>query len=444
MTKRQFLTLLVTIIGSGIVLLDGTVVNLALPALNHDMHANFSDLQWVVDGYLLSLSSLILLGGSLGDILGRKRVYITGLIGFGVVSALCGLAGDPLTLILLRILQGVFGALVVPGGLAIIRSNFPVKSEGKAIGTWAAWSGIATVIGPFVGGYLIDTYSWRWIFFLNVPFVVVCVALAVKNIRESQAAAGRRIDYLGALLALLFLASLTFGLIEGPARHWDALSLGAVAAGVALLGAFIAAEARKRDPMVPLRLFASRNFTAANIMTFAMYGALSGFFFAYVIYLQTALHYSSLAAGLSSLPVTFFILAFSGRIGGLASKYGARLFMTVGPLLAAAGMVWLLQLHEGSSYIFGVLPGITLFGAGMCILVAPLTVTVMTSVHEHDSGIASGINNAVSRAAGLIVIALLGVLGGNNYRFSVALCAGLAAFAGVISFILVQSSARRV
>lgn len=440
MTKRQTLALLATIIGSGVALLDGTVVNLALPALNKDLGTSFSGLQWVVDGYLLSLSALMLLGGSLGDILGRKKVYLVGLVGFGVSSVMCGLAPNITFLIIARILQGVCGALVVPGALAIINTNFQPQQRGKAIGIWAAWSGIAAAIGPLLGGYIIDTFSWRWVFFINIPFILACLALAIPNIKESVVAAVRRIDFLGGAVAVLFLGAITFGLIEGPARHWDALSVGSIATGLIFGALFIVVESRLRDPMVPLRLFGSRNFTGANIMTFAMYGALGGFFFALVIYLQSTLHYSSLQAGATLIPVTLILLLFSGKMGALTTKFGPRLFMTVGPFIAALGMLLLLPLSPGANYLLQVLPGILLFAAGLCIVVTPLTVTVMSSVANERSGIASGINNAVSRAAGLIMVALLGIVGAQDmYWFSVLLCVGLTVAAGAVSFFLIEN-----
>lgn len=438
MNRRKFWTLIVTIIGSGIVLLDGSVTNLALPALSRELGASFSQLQWVVDGYLLSLSALILLGGSLGDILGRRKVYVVGLVGFGVTSVMCGLAPNAELLIAARIMQGIFGALVVPGGLAIINTNFAPGERGRAIGMWSAWSGIAAAIAPLLGGVLIDVLSWRWIFFINVPFVVLCVYLALRHINESALGHGRRIDYGGALLAAGFLAALTYGLIEGPVRNWDSVSTGALVCSALLLVAFIITENRVRDPMVSLKLFASRNFSGANLMTFAMYGALSGFFFALVIYLQNVLQYSSTMAGLTLLPVSVLLLLFSGKIGGLVGRYGARLFMTAGPILCAVAMLLLAGLAPGADFWLQVLPAVILFGIGLVLLVAPLTLTVMNAVRDEESGIASGINNAVSRAAGLVVIALLGLFGANAYQASVLLCAGLAVGAGVVSFIMIR------
>ena len=439
MTRRQFLTLLATIIGSGIVILDGTVVNIALPAIADDLGASFSDLQWVIDGYLLSLSSLILLGGSLGDIYGRKKIYIIGLIGFGITSVLCGLAPSSTTLIAARVFQGVFGALLVPGALAIINTNFRSDQRGQAIGRWAAWSGITTAIGPPLGGYLVDTASWRWIFFINVPLIFACLYLAIPYIEESKNEERRTLDYVGAFLAMFSLTGIIFGLIEGPARNWNFVTIAPLAAGIGLFAFFLIFEWRKRDPMLNLRLFSSANFASANISTFAMYGALSGFFFALVIYLQTELGYSGTAAGVSLLPVTFLLLALSGKVGKLTGKYGPRFFMTTGPIVSGIGMLYLLNLAKDSSYVLGLLPGVVLFGLGLALTVAPLTITVMASVQKEDSGIASGINNAVARVAGLIVIALLGIFGaGQSFTFAVILSSALAFSAGALSYLLVR------
>ncbi len=443
MTRRQYLALVATIIGSGIVILDGTVVNLALPTISRVFHAPFSDLQWIIDAYLLSLSALILLGGSLGDVLGRKKVYMVGLAGFGVVSVLCGLSPNMPTLIIMRVLQGVFGALLVPGGLAIINTNFPKDMRSGAIGRWAAWTSIAVAIGPPLGGYIVDHYSWRWIFFINVPLVIACFYLTKVYVNETKDGLTRRIDYAGAGLAISGLAGIIYGLIEGPSNHWHVSSVLPLLAGLILFVSFLYYESRTPDPMVKLDLFGSANFTSANITTFAMYGSLSGFLFALVIYLQQTVGFSGTKAGFSLLPITFLLFLLSSRTGKLAGKWGPKIFMSLGPIVAGAGMLSLLTLKRGDAYLTHVFPGVVLFGLGLAILVAPLTVTIMSSVPETQSGIASAINNAVSRVAGLVVVALLGIFGAAHaYRFTLVLCSSLAVLAGILSFILIHNPTR--
>lgn len=439
MRARQ-LTLIAAIIGSGMAFLDGTVVNLALPSIGHDFRTGFASLQWIADGYLLSLSALILLGGSLGDIFGRKKSYLLGLVGFVVSSLLCGLAPNIDLLIGFRIAQGAFGALMVPGALAIINTNFPKAERGGAIGQWAAWSGAFTAIGPLVGGYLIDAGSWRWVFFINLPLGLICGLLAVIGVKESHNKRTRQVDYYGAGLAVVSLSGLTYGLIEGPVNHWKVSAMLPLLGGILLLLGFIVYESRRRDPMVNLRLFRSSNFAGANLMTLAMYGALAAFMFSLVIYLQTKMDYSSLKAGLSLLPVTILLLLFSKQIGKLAYKIGPRLFMTLGPAIAAIGIILLFNFRPGSSYVWYLLPSTTLFGIGMVLLVAPLTTTVMMSVKESDSGIASAINNAIARIAGLIAIAILGLAGpADVFRFSLVVSSALAFSAAIFSYAIIRN-----
>lgn len=440
MTRKQALTLTATIIGSGVVILDGSVVNLALPHIAADLHVGFASLQWIVDGYLLTLSALILLGGSLGDIFGQRRVYFTGLIGFGLVSLLCGLAPSSEWLIGLRIVQGVFGALLVPSGLAIINTNFPTGERAAAIGKWTALTAIVVALGPLLGGVMVDIASWRWIFFINVPLVITTLVMAQMGMLRKTGDHSRRLDSGGAVLAMLGLGGLTYGLIQGPVSHWAPQDVFAAVAGLAVIILFGWYESRQSDPMLKLDLFKSKNFLAANITTFAQYGALGGFLFAFVIYLQAEAGYSALAAGASLLPITVCIFLFSARVGKWSGIHGPRLPMTAGPLLVASGILALGFIGSSAPYVTAVLPGVTLFALGMALTVAPLTITVMGSVTKGDSGIASGINNAVTRVAGLIVVALLGLFGSaNSYHFAVVLCATLAVIAGVVSYALVRN-----
>jgi EmrB/QacA subfamily drug resistance transporter len=412
MTKREKFTLIAAILGSGIVFLDGTVVNIALPAIAHGLHTDYSGLQWVVDAYLLTLSAMILFGGSLGDLFGQKRIFTIGLIGFGAASLLCGIASNITILTIARLLQGALGALLVPSSLAVINTTFDRERRPHAIGIWTAYGGIFTAIGPLIGGVLI-ALSWRWIFLLNIPLILACFYAINQGVTDPshEQNSGRRLDTAGGLLAVIALGGITYGLIEGPAHGWTSLSVGSIAVALAALIAFLVYEHRHHDPMVPFGLFRSRNFTGANLATLAMYAALNGALVSVILYLQTALHYSPLAAGLSFLPVTLLMFLISSKMGALTAKYGARLFMTIGPLMAAVGFLMMLRITpEHHNYFSDLLPAVITFGLGLSITVAPLTATVMGSVQEHNSGIASGINNAAARIAGLLMIAALGVV----------------------------------
>ena len=415
-------------------ILDGTVVTLALP----HMTSNLSEQQRIVNAYTLSMSSLILLGGSLGDIFGRKRVYLTGLVGFGLGSLLCALAPSVSWLIAFRLVQGVAAALLVPGALAIINSTFPSKERSHAIGRWTSWTSLAVLAAPVIGGVILASFGWRWIFLINLPLVVACFALGVRAIDESRDTTPRRVDVVGAILGAATLSLLSYGLIEGPSRGWPLSVIASVVASVITAIMFVAWEKKARDPMVKLSLFHTRNFTGSNLMTFLMYGALGGMSFALTIYLQQALGYSALAAGMTMIPASVLLMLFSGRVGRLAGIYGARLFMTVGPMVAGLGIAWLYFVQPGSVFMISILPGILLFGIGLTLLVAPLTATVMASVRDEDSGIASAINNAVARSAGLIIVAVLGVFGAANaFHFGMILCAGLAIAAGIVSYVYI-------
>lgn len=439
MTRQQKLALATVIISSSVAVLDGSVVNLALPKIAADLHTNFATLQWIMDGYLLSLSALILLGGTLGDIYGRKRIYMIGLVGFGISSLLCAVVPNATGLVIMRIIQGIFGALLIPGALAIINTNFSQALRGPAFGLWTAWSAAATAIGPLLGGYIIDVSSWRWIFLINVPLVLLSAFLGTDNITESKDPAVRRVDWLGAILAVVSLGGITYGLIEGPGQAWSAIPVGAIVIGAVAGIIFLWCQSRIATPMLDLSLFRSRNFTIANISTFAMYGALSGFIFSLLIYLQTTVGFSSLQAGFATLPVSLFLVALSQRMGAWSGKYGPRLFMGVGPILVGVGVLMLLPLHAGSTYLLEVLPGMCVFSLGMATTVAPLTTTVMASAAKEHSGIASAVNNAVSRVAGLVIIALLGLFTVNLYQSAIFLCGILAIVAGTISLLYIQN-----
>lgn len=428
---RKRWTLVASILGLSIVIIDGTVVGIALPEIREDLGASLADQQWILDGYLLPLAALMLLGGALGDLYGRRRLFVIGLVGFAVTSLLCGLAQDPGQLIAARALQGVTGALLIPGTLSLITATFARAERGRAIGSWAAWSGLAGALAPLVGGLLIDTLSWRWIFFLNVPVIAVTLvvtALAVSESRDESRA--RRLDVPGALLAALGLGGVTFALIEGRGLGWDSpVTLGAAGGGLAALVAFLWVEHRSSHALLPLEYFRSGNFAWANVATLLVYSALSGVFFVLPLFLQGTGGYTALAAGASLLPVTALLLAFSSRIGGLADRLGPRWFMPAGPAVAAVGLLLLLRVGAEADYLTTLLPAITVFGLGLTITVSPLTTTVMNAVEESHAGVASAVNNAMSRVAGLLGIAVLGVLVAVSFgnRVDDAAAAGLGA-----------------
>jgi EmrB/QacA subfamily drug resistance transporter len=400
--------LLASILGSGIVFLDGTVVNVALPAIRAGLHGDLADQQWVVEAYLLTLSALLLVGGSLGDLRGRRRIMMEGLAGFGACSLLCALAPSSPLLIAARALQGIAGALLVPSSLALIMDSYPSGHErGAAIGTWTAWTGMATVIGPLGGGWLIQAASWRWIFAINLLPVAVCLWL-LSRIPESPRT-GRHIDVTGAGLAMLGLAGPVFALIEQTTYGWgDPRVAVPLVVGVILLGGLIVWERRTPEPMLPLSLFRARNFSVGNVTTFSLYGGLSIATFFLVLYIQQVGGYTPLEAGLALLPITLVMFTLSRRWGALAERIGPRPFMGIGPLVAGVGLLLETRVGAHATYLTTVLPGLLVFALGLSATVAPLTTTVLGAVDPGHSGVASGVNNAISRMAGLIAIAALG------------------------------------
>ncbi|HWY90746.1 MAG TPA: DHA2 family efflux MFS transporter permease subunit [Solirubrobacteraceae bacterium] len=409
---RKRWTLVACIMGSGIVLLDGTVVNVALPTIQRALGGGLAAQQWVINGYLLTLGSLILIGGSLGDLYGERRVFTIGVLGFGAFSLMCAAAPSIGVLVAARALQGVAGALLVPSSLAVIVNTFSESERGAAIGSWTAWGAIAGVLGPLLGGELLAIGSWRWLFLINVPLVAGCVALILLAIPASapRERGARRVDYAGATLCALGLGGPVFALIEQPRLGWGSPAVTVpLIAGVALLVAFIAYEARARDPMLPLSLFRRRNFSAGNVETFAMYAGLAILFFFLVLFLQQVGGYTPLKSGLATLPVTVVMFVLSRRFGALADKYGPRLLMGAGPLLAAAGLLLFQRVGVRADYVSEVLPPLLVFSLGLSMTVAPLTAAVLAG-SEHQAGIASGVNNAIARVAGLLGTASVGAV----------------------------------
>ncbi|WP_173036894.1 DHA2 family efflux MFS transporter permease subunit [Phytohabitans flavus] len=444
--------LLATVLGSGLTFLDATVVNIALPRIGDDFGAGAAALQWTVNGYTLSLAALILLGGSLGDRFGRRRIFVVGIAWFAVASLLCGLAPNVETLIAARVLQGIGGALLTPGSLAILEASFEADDRAKAIGAWSGMAGVAGAIGPFLGGWLVEAASWRLVFLINVPLAALVIFVALRHVPESSnpaavlSAAGssafaalRGFDVAGLLTGAAGLAGLTYGFTawaaEGPGSP---AVLAALAVGVGGIAAFVVVEHRSSRPMLPLELFRIRPFTAANLVTFAVYAALGGVFFLVVLNLQVVSGYSPLAAGTALLPVTALMLVLSARAGALGQRIGPRIPMTVGPLVCAGALLLLARVGAGAGYLVDVLPAAILLGLGLSLTVAPLTATALGSVPERNAGIASGVNNAVARAAGLLAVATLPLAAGIGtgsltdagdlapvYRNSMLICAGL-------------------
>jgi EmrB/QacA subfamily drug resistance transporter len=460
MSGHQRLTLLAAILGSALATIDGTIVNVALPAIEEDLGGGLPAQQWVSNAYLLTLGSLILIGGSLGDIYGERRVFAIGVAAFGVLSIACALAPTIEVLIGARALQGAAGALVTPSSLAIIVGAFGPTERGAAIGSWTAWGGIAAIVGPLAGGLIVDQFSWRWIFALNVPLVLVTLALIRVAVPRTTRSTSRRVDFLGAALCALGLGGVVFALIEQPNRGWSSPAiLVPLIGGVVALAAFLAYERRAAEPMLELELFSRRNFAIGNLETLAMYAGLAILFFFLVIYLQQVAGYSALKAGLTTLPVTVVMFALSRRFGALADRYGPRVFMGAGPLISAVGILLLLRVDMDTSFLTDLLPALLVFALGLSLTVAPLTATVLADADESDAGIASAINNAVARVAGLIGVAVVGVvvastLVGDTFAANdesvrafhqvVVICAALVAAGGVVGAIGITNPRRTV
>ncbi|MEU6403817.1 MFS transporter [Streptomyces sp. NPDC046985] len=445
--------LLTTVLGSSMALLDSTVVNVALPRIGRDLNADLAALQWTVNAYMLTLAGLILLGGSLGDRYGRRKIFLLGVVWFAAASLLCGLAQDTTVLIGARALQGVGGALLTPGSLALIQASFHPDDRARAVGLWSGFGGIGAAVGPFVGGWLVAGPGWRWVFLLNVPLALVCVPVALRHVPESADGGGHgRFDVLGAALGALALALVTYALIEG--RTASPAVVVAAAAGVAAGAAFVWVEKHRPDPMMPLDVFASRQFTAVNLVTLCVYAAFGGFFFLTALQLQVVAGYSPLRAGTALLPTTLLMLLFSARSGALADRIGPRVPLTVGPLLCAAAMLLMLRVGKDAHYLTDVLPALLVMGAGMVTLVAPLTATVLASVDTSRAGLASGVNNAAARAAGLIAVAALPLLAGMGpdayrsadafdaaFRRAMPICAAALVVGSVLAFAAVSRPA---
>ena len=444
MTRAQRLVLLVSILASFVAFLDGSIVNVALPAITQELGGGLITQQWVVDAYLITLGSLILLAGSLSDLFGRRRILTAGLIGFVAASLLCAVAPTAFILIVARGLQGLAGALLVPSSLALIMSSFSGSAQGKAIGSWTAWTGISFVVGPLLGGFLVDSVSWRLVFAINVVPVALCLWL-LRFMEKSERPKAARVDLLGAALCSLGLGGSVFALIEQPRYGWaSAHILTPLIGGLVSLALFLWHESRTASAMLPLSLFRVRNFSVGNVATIGIYGGLSIATFLIVIYLQQVSGYSAFAAGIALLPITIIMFFLSSRFGTLAGKHGPRLFMTVGPLLVGAGFLMMLGVSEDVRYWTQLFPGIVVFGVGMSMTVAPLTSAVLGDIASTRAGIASAVNNAVARIAGLITIAFAGVIVGDHvtlqgFRRTIMITAALVIAGGIVSWLGIRN-----
>jgi EmrB/QacA subfamily drug resistance transporter len=443
--------------GSSITLLDSTVVGIALPSIGRDFHGDVSTLQWVVTGYALTLAAFLLLGGSLGDRYGRRRIFSVGVAWFAVASALCGLAPSAGLLIGARVLQGVGGALLSPASLAIMQASFRPQDRARAIGAWTGLGGVASAAGPLVGGYLLAVGSWRWVFFINVPVAAAVLMITARHVPESRdPTATGRIDTTGTALAVFFLASLTYGLIEAPTRGWSSPEVVACLAVAAVTApAFFYVEHRRAHPMLPLELFRSRQFSGANGVTFAVYGSLGGALFLLPVELQIVKGYSPLESGLALLPLTLVMLTLSARSGALSARIGPRLQMTVGPVIVGAGLALLTRATNPGSYWTQVFPAVLVFAVGLAVTVAPLTSAAMGAAPVEHSGVASAVNNVVARAASLLAVAILPLLAGltgaaaldsatlaSGFRTAMLISGGVCAGGGLLAALTIRNPAR--
>src|SRR6476660_5009029 len=456
-TARGRWVVAATVLGSGMAALDATVVGIALPAIGRDFHVGIASLQWVVNAYTLTLAGLLLLGGTLGDSYGRRKVFVIGVVWFALASLLCGVAPNIEVLIAARALQGVGGALLTPSSLAILQASFAEADRMAAIGAWSGLGGVATAIGPFLGGWLIDAVSWRLVFFINLPLAAVVIAISARHVPESKAPGPvPRLDYRGALTISGALAGITYGLIAASANGWTSVSvLVPLGVGLLLLGLFILVEARESEPMLPLGIFKSRQFSAANAVTFVVYAALGGLLFLVPTVLQVVHGYEPIWAGTALLPVTFIMLALSSRSGALAARIGPRLQMSVGPLVIAGSLLLFTRIGDSGDYLTAVLPAALVFGLGVAIMVAPLTATALSSAPADHAGVASAVNNDVARAAGLIAVAVLpalaGITGdsylhpaelGHGFREAAIMAAVFCAAGGVLAALTIRNPSR--
>jgi len=442
-----------SVLGSGIAFIDGTVVNAALPAIAADLDADLSGLQWVVTGYLLTLSALLVIGGSLGDQRGRRRIFVLGVVGFGVTSVVCGLAPSVTALIVARLVQGCAAALLLPSSLAIISATFAATDRGAAIGSWSGLGGIAGAIGPFLGGYLISAVSWRAVFFINVPLCAATIFLALRHVPETRDPdADPRLDLRGGIALAAGLGGVVYALIEGPPGGWSPLAVVAGVGGLGALAGFVVIERRSPHPMVPLALFSVGQFTGANLATLFVYAAIGSTMFLVIVHLQTDLGYSALEAGASMLPLTLLMLLFSARSGAVAQRIGPRTPMTLGPLVVGIGVVLFVRAQPGATYAAGVLPAVLVLGVGLVITVAPLTAAVLGAVDDHHAGIGSAINNGIARIGSLLAVAVLPAAAGltdatgdlhltDGFGRAMVLTAGLAVLGGIVAFLTVRDAA---